>query len=359
MAASTTRESSGRPLRVACFGAGWVTTNRHIPAMRAHGGFEVVAIADRRGERAREAAERHGIPRHVEAGSVAELGFDLGEIDAVTCGTAPFSHYEVVRSALDAGKHVLTEKPFTMTVPEGRELVDLARTAGRTLAVVHNFQFAAAARRLERWVEQGKVGTPRSAWAVQLSNPRRRLPDWFDELPLGLFYDESPHLLYLLRRFVGELDPVSVTVHPSTRGLVHTPAQIDAQMRHGDLPVMMQINFEAPVSEWHVALMGDEGMAIADVFRDHSVLVGNDNRHLAADVLRTSLRSSWHHWMSYLRQGPRHLRGGMLYGNDEVFARFHQAAVTGERPRDIDAEDALAVLELQHWVVEGAAAGRH
>ena len=143
--------------------------------MRRHGGFEVAAIVDRRPERAREAAERLEVPRHAGAESVEELSFH-NEIDAVTCGTAPFAHHRVISGALSAGKHVLTEKPFTMTVEEGEELVALAREQGRVLAVVHNFQFARSVLRLRRWMEQGRIGQLRAVWAIQLSNPARRLP---------------------------------------------------------------------------------------------------------------------------------------------------------------------------------------
>jgi len=349
---------SPAPLRVAAFGAGWVTTHRHVAAMRKVGGFEVVALVDRNAERARSEAARLGIPRWAQASSVDELDF-AGELDAITCGTAPFGHHAVIRSALEAGKHVLTEKPFTMTVPEGEELVELARARGLTLGVVHNFQFARSALELRRWMASGRIGRPRAVWAIQLSNPKRRLPTWFDELPLGLFYDEGPHLLYLSRALAGgAVDPIAVTHHPSTLGHANTPAQLDVQLRTpAGVPVMLQMNFEAPLSEWHVAVLGDEGMGVVDVFRDIAVHVPNDRRHLALDVLRSSASSTLRHWGGYVRSGIGHLRGTLLYGNETVFERFRDAARTGARPEGIDGEDALAVLRLQHWIVD-AAAGR-
>ena len=82
-----------------------------------------------RGRRARrspwgprgDGGSRLGVPRWAEASSPAELPF-LDEVDAITCGTAPFAHHGVIKAALEAGKAVLTEKPFTMTVAEGEEL---------------------------------------------------------------------------------------------------------------------------------------------------------------------------------------------------------------------------------------------
>jgi len=210
---------------------------------------------------------------------------------------------------------------------------------------------------VRRGMQAGRLGATRAIWALQMSNPARRLPDWFDELPLGLFYDESPHLIYLARALAGgDLEPVSATVQPSTLGHANTPAQISAQMRCGTVPVSFEINFEAPLSEWHVMVLGERALATIDVFRDIAVLTPNDRGHLALDVLRTSAASSWHHWRGYVRSGLGHVRGRLLYGNDEVFARFHRAATTGAPAEGISAADALAVLRAQHWVLEAGRA---
>jgi scyllo-inositol 2-dehydrogenase (NADP+) len=344
-----------KPLRVACFGAGNITRSRHIPTMRRHGGFEIVAVVDRREERAAELAREFEIPRYAGAEDVSELDF-ADEFDAITCGTAPFAHHRVVRSALEAGKHAISDKPFTLTVAEGEELVGLAADRGLALCVVHNFQFASSVLRARRWAEKGKLGELHGVWGFQLSNPKRALPDWYDELPLGLFYDESPHLIYLARALAGgaELEPISATIQPSRRGLANTPAQVDAQLSAGGVPVSLAINFEAPVSEWQLALIGERSLAVIDLFRDIAVRVPNDGGHKSLDVLRTSTAASWHHFTGYLRSGPGHLRRRLLYGNDEVFARFHAAATEGAVPQGIGPEDALAVLRLQHWIVDSA-----
>jgi predicted dehydrogenase len=340
-------------IRVAAFGAGWVTVNRHIPAMLEHGGYDIVALVDRDEGRARAGAERHGIP-WLRGDRVADL-LERHDVDAITCGTAPFAHAQIVGDALAAGKGVLTEKPFTMTVAEGEQIEAAVRDGGGVVAIVHNFQFARSMLELKDWLASGKIGTVRGVWAMQLSNPKRRLPDWFDELPLGLFYDESPHLIYAARAAAGaELEPVSATIHPTTLGHTNTPAQIDVQMRAGNVPVMLQMNFEAPLSEWHVAVLGDNGMGVVDLFRDIAVFTPNDRGHLALDVLRTSLSSTLRHWGGYLRSGVGHVRGRLLYGNDEVFRRFHAAVVSGEPPRDIGLADAMSVLRTQHWIVDQA-----
>jgi scyllo-inositol 2-dehydrogenase (NADP+) len=348
------RSNSGDSLRVAAFGAGWVTRSRHVPAMRADGGFEVVVVADRSAERAREAAAELGIPGHAGATALTQLAPEY-EVDAVTCGTAPFAHYAVVRAALEAGKHVITEKPFTMTVPEGEELVALARDRGLVLAVVHNFQFARSVLKLKAWASSGRLGELRAIWAVQLSNPERRLPEWCEELPLGLFYDESPHLLYLARALAPQpLEPISAVVHPSTLGK-QTPAHINLQLRSGAIPVNVEMSFEAPVSEWHLALLGDRGLGAVDIFRYIAVFAPNDGGHDARRVFRTSASLTMNHWRGYVGSGPRHLARRLDYGNREVFRRFREAINGSIEPDGIGALDALEVLRLQHFVVDSQA----
>jgi predicted dehydrogenase len=322
--------------------------------MRADGGYEVVLLADRSAERARETAAALGVPAHVGATALSDVPPQY-EVDAVTCGTAPFAHYRVVRDALEAGKHVITEKPFTMTVPEGEELVALAKESRLILAVVHNFQFARSVLKLKGWASSGRLGKLRAIWAVQLSNPKRRLPEWCEELPCGLFYDESPHLIYLARSLAPEpLEPLSATVHPSTLGK-RTPAHINLQLRSGAIPVNVEMSFEAPVSEWHLALLGDRGLGAVDIFRDIAVFAPNDGGHDARRVFRTSASLTMNHWRGYVGSAPRHLARRLDYGNREVFRRFREAINGSSELDGIGAVDALDVLKLQHWVVDSQA----
>jgi hypothetical protein len=118
------------------------------------------------------------------------------------------------------------------------------------------------------------------------------------------------------------------------------------------------MSFEAPVSEWHVAVLGEAGMGTVDLFRDIAVYMPNDGRHRTPEVLRSSAVASWHHWLGYLRSGPRHLRGALLYGNDEVVRRFHDAVRNGGAAAAIGADDALEVLRIQHWVIDSAGGTR-
>ena len=338
-------------LRVAAVGLGWVSLHRHLPALRASAEVEVVGVVDRHPDRARSVAAQLGVSHHHAGERLGDVPW-LDNVEAFVIGAAPAAHGALIREALSSGKHVLTEKPFVLDTAEGESLVALARQKNLILAVVHNFQFARSTQALLGDLK--RYGALRFIHARQLGNPRRRLPTWYEELPLGLFYDESPHMFYLLRALAPKpLELVRASVHPSTTGK-RTPAWISAIYAAGPsrIPVKLDMAFEAPVSEWHVQVGGEERLGDVDVFRDIYTSVPNDGEHTTWPVLRTSLAATWDHWTQHLLSGPAHLRGKLLYGNDEVVRRFAAAVRSGSEPEGISAADALAVLRMQHQIID-------
>jgi predicted dehydrogenase len=349
-------ESQKQELKVAAVGLGWVTTNRHLVTMDENPSYEIIGVIDRRPDRAKTIAKERGY-RYFHEGDTLENVPWLEQVNTVTVGACPQSHYALIKSALKLGKHVLTEKPFTMTVAEGEELVALARKQDLTLGIVHNFQFASSTQRLLQDLQSGCFGKIKSIVAQQLSNPHRRLPVWYEELPLGLFYDESPHFFYLVSRVApGLLQFLKCDVYPSTLGLV-TPAAIFIQYRcdsqeNGTIPVTINMNFEAPVSEWHLTVYGEHYLADIDIFRDIYLRLPNDGLHTTKTVIRTSALATWQHWAQHFTSGVKHLTGKLRYGNDVIFERFSEAVAQGKNPKDISSDDALQVLRMQHEVIQ-------
>ena len=109
-------------IRVAAVGLGWVALNRHLPVMDRSPHFEVVGVIDRQQGRAEAVAKQRGYRRSSCAATLDEISW-LDEVDAVTVATAPMAHHALVCEALLRSKHVLTEKPFAMTVAQGENMV--------------------------------------------------------------------------------------------------------------------------------------------------------------------------------------------------------------------------------------------
>ncbi len=133
-------------------------TGVHLPGFRLVRGVEVVAICSASRDRAHGAAARFGIPRATD--DYRELvGRD--DVDLVDVCTPTRSHYDITIAAIEAGKHVLCEKPVAMTAAEAAEMADRAEAAGVVNAVNHEMRYAPARRHLRRLVDDGFLGDVR------------------------------------------------------------------------------------------------------------------------------------------------------------------------------------------------------
>lgn len=324
-------------LNVACVGAGWATRERHLPALKADPRVRVVGVVDQHADRAEKLAQAFDVPHW---GTSLDEGW-TAETNCLTVGTPPPAHGRFVHAALERGWHCLCEKPFVLPASEAGELTQAAWRAGLVVAVVHNFQFARAGRRLFELVEAGRLGEIEAVYAFQLSNPERRLPHWYKVLPGGLFLDEAPHLLYLTRRILGRLELRSVDARLDGTEI----RDLSATFEHESIWASLSMSFNASVSEWQFLVVGQEAVAAVDIFRDLFVLVPNDGSHRAREILRSSAKMVGGHLAGVAASGVRLLGRRLLYGNDEVVRRFVDA-VEGrrERLRWLTGEDGAAVV---------------
>src|SRR5262249_40879104 len=181
---TTLLEWSPGMIDVAAIGAGWVTGERHIPSLlrskRCRGGGVIAKALDR----PQKLADRYPLPHAADSLDAPWLE----NVAACTVGVSPRGHFEVVGRLLERGKHVLMEKPMCLTVPDGETLVRLAGDRKLVLGLVHNFQFARSAVKARKQLASGRWGKVTAIHGFQLSSPARRLPTWYEDLPLGLFY---------------------------------------------------------------------------------------------------------------------------------------------------------------------------
>jgi predicted dehydrogenase len=141
-------------LPVAVVGAGAIVDVAHLPAYRA-AGLEIAGIFDINGERAREVAARHGLPRVYS--SLAEL---LGDehVRVVDIAVAPQAQPDIVRHALAAGKHLLCQKPFVPDSDTGEDLIELADRAGLLIGVNQQLRYDEGMAAARAMVAAGWIG---------------------------------------------------------------------------------------------------------------------------------------------------------------------------------------------------------
>jgi predicted dehydrogenase len=142
-------------VRVGVIGAGWWATQFHLPSLCEYEHADVAALVDPDPDRLEAAARRYGIERSF---SDHRSLFDEGLVDAVVVAVPHASHYEIARDALDAGVHVLVEKPMVLRASDAADLVARSRVQGRHVVVGYTYQFTRHARRAREIVQSGRIG---------------------------------------------------------------------------------------------------------------------------------------------------------------------------------------------------------
>ena len=198
--------------RVDVIGVGFGTTV-HVPAFQSEG-WEVVAISSLREARAQKAAAGHGIPNaHTD---YQEL-IARDDLDVVSITTPPGPHHEIAMAALQAGKHVLCEKPFTLNAAEATELEREAQNRGLTAMIAHEFRFAPQRAYIRDLLVDGYIGEPRMTVMELFAAPPRpggdrpRSMSWASRTADGggMLGALGSHYIDALRHWLGDVATVS------------------------------------------------------------------------------------------------------------------------------------------------------
>lgn len=179
------------------------------------------------------------------------------EIDAIVIATPVSTHYELAMQALAAGKHVLVEKPLTMTVAQGERLVEEAERRGLILMVDHTFIYTAAVRKIRELVAAGELGHIYYYDSVRVN--------------LGLFqhdvnvlWDLAVHDLSIMDFVLDQL-PVAV----AATGMAHVPGQPEdvaylTCFFESNTIAHVHVNWLAPVKVRQTLIGGAERMIVYD-----------------------------------------------------------------------------------------------
>jgi predicted dehydrogenase len=242
-------------LKIVVVGAGFAGRVVHLPGYAANM-VRVAAICDQVQERAQSLADQYKVPKvYTDWRRMIEEE----QPDIVSVCLPNVLHREVTIAALEAGAHVLCEKPLATSVAEAREMFDTARRAGRVLMAAQHFRFEAGAQAIKRVVDSGALGQIYHAEATAMR--RMGIPTWgsFHQRALslgGCLLDIGVHMLDQTLWLMGNPTPTTVSAV--------------MQQRFGRRPEIVAAHGNA----WNPKLFDVEDSAVAFVrFQDGASLI--------------------------------------------------------------------------------------
>ena len=200
-------------MRVGVVGLGWAARAFHVPALTALPSVQLVGGADSDEAQRASWETETGLPSFA---SFDEL-LERGRPDAVVIATPPQSHADLCISALQAGLHVICEKPFVASVAEADQVLAAAAAAGKQVAVNHEFREMPIYRALHDQI--GKPGVGRlvfcQIWQLMDLAPWDEPVPWRASMPNRTLFEGGVHLVDLLTLLFGE-KPTAVYARHST-----------------------------------------------------------------------------------------------------------------------------------------------
>jgi dTDP-4-amino-4,6-dideoxygalactose transaminase/predicted dehydrogenase len=258
---ATSRADSARE-RIAIIGCGRIG-QWHLRAYRRHPEAAIVAVADVDFERARAMAAEVGANAYR---SHSEM-LASETLDAASVCSVPSTHHNITIDLLEAGVHVLCEKPLALTVAELREMLDKARTANRLLMPAFKYRFheeVENARRLLATGSLGRILTFRVMFGGQLD----MAGTWYVRPEIsggGVIIDNGPHALDLVRHLMGEIADISADATASQAYGVEDTSKLTVRLEDGTVGTIDLSWALAVPARAYLEIFGEQGTVLADL----------------------------------------------------------------------------------------------
>ena len=244
-------------IRVAVVGIGY-WGSRHVRVLRSTTGVAAVAGVDQRFSEIGDGGQEIG--HGVTAYSCIEDA--LPNVDAVVIATPPASHASLGLQAIEAGKHVLIEKPMATTSQAARHLIDAAKAAGVLLMPGHTFEHNAAVHKLREIVSTGQLGR-----LFYLDCERLNLGLY--QTDVNVIFDLAPHDISISNFLLGA-QPTTVTAWASRH--VHPEHEDVAYVRldYADLGVrtVLHLSWLSPEKIRRITAVGSQKMVVYNDMAD-------------------------------------------------------------------------------------------
>jgi predicted dehydrogenase len=322
-------------------GAGAIAQITHLPTYESLPSAEVVALCDPQKGKGSELAARYGIP--FVCTDYRRL-LDRAEVDAVDVCTPNAFHARVAVAALQAGKHVLVEKPIATSAADALSMVEAARSAGKALMVASTARFRHDSLSLKTFLEKDELGELFYAKTGWLRSRRRWSElDWRFDRKIsggGVLMDSGIQVLDVALWLLGFPDPerVFASTHTPAGRKVEDSAVALVRFK-GGLALTLEVNWSMLMDEdfAYLNVYGSEGGALLNPLRIHREMHGKLLNVTPAhvdkprSVFKDSYRRAIEHFIKCVR---------------------------GEEEPMSPGEEGLKVLQLMEAVYRSASEGR-
>ena len=220
------------------------------------------------------------------------------EIDAIAVITPVWTHFELAKAALENGKHIFVEKPFTSNAEQANRLIDLAQQKNLTIMVDHTFLFTGAVRKIRQLVENGTIGN-----LYYYDSTRVNLGLFQHDV--NVLWDLAPHDLSIMDFLIQE-KPAGVIA----TGEKHLNGHVDIAYMTIYFPnnviAHINVNWLSPVKVRTTLIGGEKKMLVwNDLEADEKIKVYDkgvqmENREgvYTTSLLATEQETCWHHELS-------------------------------------------------------------
>jgi len=217
-----------------------------------------VTVVDAQPDRLAEAAAHFPSAR-----LAADLDEVLDDVDAVLVATPPGSHAALARRAIEAGKHVLVEKPLTTSVEDAEILVDLADQRGVQLMVGHTFEYNPAVWKLRELVRSGALGRILYVDTARLSLGRY-------QSDVNVIWDLAPHDISIVSYVLDDMpSTTAVWAHSNVGGKFADVAYLRLEFEQARTQAFVHVSWLSPNKVRRVTVVGEQKMAVYDDMSDN------------------------------------------------------------------------------------------
>jgi predicted dehydrogenase len=342
-----------QPVKVGIVGCGNISGTYIKTIQQFNNLLDLVAVADMDPARAKSRAEEFGVPGAV----TPEALIADPNIELVINLTTPTSHFDVCLAALESGKHVHVEKPLSVTLEQGRRLVETARRQGLRIGVAPDTFLGGGFQTCRKLIDDGAIGKPIGAFAAVTNHGHESWhpdPAFYYQAGGGPMLDLGPYFLTTLVSLIGPLASVTgstrktfaertITSQPKAgqKIPVEVPTHVLALLDFANEAAgTLMTTFDVWASELpHIEIYGTEG-----------TLSTPDPNWFGGPVrIRRMGESIWH-------DAPL-THGYNERGNRGIGAVDLAEAIRTGRPHRTSAEMGLQVLEAMHGIQESADTG--